>query len=238
MIVTPASGPRRERAAAARASRGLSLVELLVGLSVGLLGVAAATAVLASQLQEQRRLLLETQVQQDLRAAVDLISRELRRAGAMTPADATASISLDGSRAQPSRWTSLDIAPQHNAVRFQYDRGLGGADYGFRVESGAIRTRIGGTWQALTDPAVLRVTDLSIRAETATHTLSCPQLCQQPPTGTIADTACWPALQTRSLVVSVSAHPVADARMTRSLQTRVRLRNDAVLPGTGGTLCP
>lgn len=55
--------------------RGLSLVELMVGITVGLFVVAAAATLVANQLSDNRRLLLETQVQQDLRATMDIITR-------------------------------------------------------------------------------------------------------------------------------------------------------------------
>ena len=64
-----------------RGQRGLSLVEMMVGVAIGLLIVAAAALMVSSQLVENRRLMLETQVQQDLRAAMDILTRELRRAG-------------------------------------------------------------------------------------------------------------------------------------------------------------
>ena len=48
--------------------RGLTLVELMVGLAVGLFVLAGATLVVSSQLNDNRTLLLETQIQQDLRA--------------------------------------------------------------------------------------------------------------------------------------------------------------------------
>ena len=61
--------------------RGLSLVELLVCIAVGMFVVASAAMLVSTQLNDNRKLLLETQVQQDLRAAADIITRELRRAG-------------------------------------------------------------------------------------------------------------------------------------------------------------
>ncbi|MDQ2780283.1 MAG: prepilin-type N-terminal cleavage/methylation domain-containing protein, partial [Pseudomonadota bacterium] len=61
--------------------RGLSLVELMVGITIGLFVVAAAATLVSVQLADNRRLLLETQMQQDLRATADIIGRELRRAG-------------------------------------------------------------------------------------------------------------------------------------------------------------
>ena len=53
----------------------------MVGVAIGLFVVAAATMLVATQLSDNRRLMLETQVQQDLRATADIIARELRRAG-------------------------------------------------------------------------------------------------------------------------------------------------------------
>ena len=65
-----------------RGQRGLSLVELLVGLALGLLVVAGGAALLARQhLREHRALLLEARLMQDLRTAADLVARDLRRAG-------------------------------------------------------------------------------------------------------------------------------------------------------------
>lgn len=67
--------------------RGVSLVELMVGITVGLIVAAGASLMAVGQIGEHRRLLLETQVQQDLRAAADLIQQELRRAGFRGQAD-------------------------------------------------------------------------------------------------------------------------------------------------------
>ncbi|MDP1789633.1 MAG: hypothetical protein Q8L12_03580 [Methylibium sp.] len=57
------------------------MVELLVGFTVALFVVIGSIVLLVDQLRDSRRLLLEARVHQDLRAAADLISRDLRRAG-------------------------------------------------------------------------------------------------------------------------------------------------------------
>jgi type IV pilus assembly protein PilW len=64
-----------------RPARGLSIIELLIGIAIGLFVLAGATMVASNQLTDNRRLLLETQIQQDLRAAMDIIARDLRRGG-------------------------------------------------------------------------------------------------------------------------------------------------------------
>lgn len=63
------------------AQRGVGLVELMVGITVGLIVTAGATVVATRQINEHRRLMLEVQMQQDLRVAADLLQQDLRRAG-------------------------------------------------------------------------------------------------------------------------------------------------------------
>ena len=59
----------------------MSIVELLVGLAIGLFIVATGLTLLTGNLRENRSLLLEARLMQDLRTAADLVSRDLRRAG-------------------------------------------------------------------------------------------------------------------------------------------------------------
>ncbi|UXH80305.1 PilW family protein [Roseateles amylovorans] len=60
---------------------GFSLVELMVGLTVGLIVLAGATAWSGIQLGEHHKMVIELQMQQELRAVADMIQRDLRRAG-------------------------------------------------------------------------------------------------------------------------------------------------------------
>ena len=78
-------------------ARGLSLVELMVGIAVGMFVVAAAATLVATQLTENRGLQLELQVQQDLRATADIITRELRRGASLASfGDATSYVWTPG----------------------------------------------------------------------------------------------------------------------------------------------
>jgi prepilin-type N-terminal cleavage/methylation domain-containing protein len=60
---------------------GLGLIELMVGITVGLIVAAGASIVAVNQINEHRRLMLEMQIQQDLRTTADLIQQDLRRQG-------------------------------------------------------------------------------------------------------------------------------------------------------------
>ena len=69
------------RTNARSSARGLTLVELLIGMGIGLFLLAGATQMFANQVNGSRRLLLALRNQQDLQSAVDLLVRTLRRNG-------------------------------------------------------------------------------------------------------------------------------------------------------------
>ncbi|MFO1266671.1 MAG: hypothetical protein U1F67_07795 [Rubrivivax sp.] len=222
-----------------RAARGLSLVELMVGITVGLFIVAAATVLVSSQLGENRRLMLDTQLQQDLRATADIITRELRRVGAWRAAQN--GIAYPTLEAQENPFAS-SMAPSasgvYGDVSFFYDRSATEqGPWGFRLNgaTGAIQTRLGPSvaWQDLTDQNVMEVTAFTIAIQREPEqVLPCPRLC---PSG---DTSCWPALQVRNFVIEIRARSRADPSVTRRIQSVARARNDWVEFRTTGTPKP
>ena len=221
---------RQPTAVRRRIARGLSLVELMVGVAVGLMVVAGASFVAVNQLSDNRRLLLETQVQQDLRAAADMVARDLRRAGywgaaqtgawqgsdptvaanpyvALTPSEAGAPV------AQVDFSYSRDLA-EDNAVDDDKER------FGFKLEGGAIKMLIGGVWQSMTDANVLEVTRFDVRVDRQSVQQACFNEC---PGG---GTACWPTLDVRRFTVDIAGRAVSDPAVQRSVRESVRLRND------------
>lgn len=211
-------------------ARGVSLVELMVGVAVGLMVVAGASFVAVNQLGDNRRLLLETQVQQDLRAAADMVVRDLRRAGfwgaaetgawqgddpnvaanpyaEITPADAGAAVEQVDFRYSPA-------AAEDNVVDADREQ------FGFKLEGGSIKMRIGGVWQSLTDTNALEVTRFDISVERQTVQQACFNEC---PGG---GTACWPTQDVRRFTVEIAGRAVNDAAVQRSVRDSVRLRND------------
>lgn len=218
-----------------RRQRGLSIVELMVGVAVGLIVVAAATLMVAAQLADNRRLLLETQVQQDLRATADIISRDLRRTGFWW--DAHLGTSTGGSAAGIVANPYGALAPSDDGesednVSYVYANPRLAEDgavtndeqLGFRLNNGAIETQLGAdNWQALTDSGVLRITQFTVTADNQPVTLPCFRACS--PGGTV----CPPVQQVRALTVTIAGQAVSDAAVQRTLRTHVRLRNDAIV---------
>lgn len=205
--------------------RGVSLVELMVGITVGLFVVAAAAMLVGSQLSDNRRLLLETQLQQDLRSTADIITRELRRAGYWSQSEQ--GIWTSTQAAQPNAFAAI-AQPVPTEIDYTYRRGSGQeGPYGFRLNTGtgSIQTLLAAAgWQDLTDSRTLRVTALTITPITSTTILPCPKDCPAP----AGAQDCWPRLVIRSFEVGITGQAVHDAAVRRTLTTTVRLRNDRV----------
>lgn len=227
---------KRRPGRALHPQRGLSLVEMMVGVAVGLFIVAGATVLAASQLSENRRLLLETQVQQDLRASADIITRELRRAGYDGhPEFLVWSADSPATDPRANAWAGLTLAQGSDVVSYGYDRpGATTTDYGYQLSGGAIKQRLGSTVQDLTDRSTLEITAFTVALQTnAGDQIACPRLCDD---GT---QSCWPTQTVVDATVTLSGRAVSDATVSRTIVSRVRLRNDALTFGAGMTkVCP
>ncbi len=206
------------------AQRGLSLVELMVGVAIGLFVVAGASIVVSTQLGDNRRLLLETQIQQDLRATADIITRELRRAG--VESNPITGVWAPGQTAQPSARATITHSADFSEVGFEYVRQANPGPWGFKQDGDVIRTRVAdGGWQELTDRSTMRVTAFRVTPLTpVVEALPCARACSADP----LDTACWPTLTMRAYQIEIEAEAVSDTRVKRSIRSQVRLRNDAV----------
>lgn len=211
-----------------RQQRGLSLVELMVGVSIGLLIVAGAGLVVGTQLAENRRLLLETQVQQDLRSAADIIARELRRSGSWQ--EARKGIWFRGTTGVLKNPFEA-VTPTGSAVatetEYRYHRSAGiEGPFRFKLEGNTIKAELGTNGlQELTDSRTLKITAFSIAPVTTPATapkIPCPKLCAD---GT---QNCWPSINVRELVVVIEGEAASDAAVKRRVQSTVRLRNDWV----------
>ncbi len=215
-----------------RHQSGMSLVELLVGVTVGLFVVAAASTLLAMQLTDNRRLMLETQIQQDLRASADIIGRELRRAGAWgTAVESVQSVwrADQGSVQTVNALVSPTAAPS-DTVTFQSSRTTGQPNYGFRLLTGGIETQLntstGLVWQELTDRSTMLVRRFVVTPiNEPGGQLVCQKLCV---VGSTLTKSCWPTTMVRSFRIEIDAEAVSDSSVKRSVDTRVRLRNDRV----------
>lgn len=224
-----------------RPARGLSIVELMVGVAIGLFILAGATMVATTQLTDTRRMLLENQVNQDLRATMDIIVRDMRTAGHWSRAGyAVWSADVAQSLANPYRTLTSSTGQieyarsQDGPFRFGglplRDNGVVDADeaVGFRRSNNghAIEMQVSrGNWQALTDTGVMRITDFSIDMGSV-QSVDAP--CSAEACPARGPNGCPLKLRVRNALVSITAQAVHDPSVVRSVQSSVRLRNDVL----------
>ena len=203
--------------------RGLSMIELMIGMAIALFIAAAGGTLLAGHLRENRALLLEARLTQDLRTAADVITRDLRRAGYWGHAGAGAN---PYTAIAPAAGPSDAVSLRYSMDATENDAVDSNEQFGFRLRGGAIELQLGaGNWQTLTDAGTLTVTAFTVTPEVQDLSLAsfCPTACAA------GSSTCPPHQQVRSLAVAITARLVSDARVERSVHSNVRVRSDAVV---------
>lgn len=231
--------------------RGLSIVELLVGIAIGLFILAGATLTVTGQLSNNRRLLADTQLQQDLRVAADIITHDVRRAGytaaayqSVWPANSASGLVNAYAAMSPSTGSGVHSVTYSSSSAQnpgQENNVLNDNEVsGVRWNQGAktLEIQLGlDNWQALTDPNSMLITQFDVTINTIEQDVpcgadpdgftctACPAtygLCAKGPAG------CALKVKTRDLDFVVVGQSAIDATVTRSLRWSVRARNDVV----------
>jgi type IV pilus assembly protein PilW len=230
MLKRPPQRPGRRAAAL-----GVSIVELLVGVTIGLFIVGGGLSVFARNLVGARQVLAETRLNQDLRSAVDLVSRDLRRAGywgnailgtqnigATSATTANPYSAITSSSSELTYAFSTDASVDNNTLD-------AAEQFGMRLNAGAIQLRVSsGNWTDITDTKSLTITSFSITPTTTVLPLG--QFCAR--TCAVGSPGC-PTTTVRSVTIVVQGQSALNSSIERSLRSTVRLRNDQ-LAGT----CP
>jgi len=221
---------------------GLSLVELMVGIAISLVIVAGGLSLLTNFTAENRRLLLETRLNQDLRAAMELVTQDLRRAGYWQ--GSTAGVWAEGGPGVPAA----------NAYRFFYNSACNAATlgasaptlpapashvcyavaqdgnnavnettraelYGFHLADGVLYAVLNGsTQQPLTDPGTTTVTRFLVTP--SSQAVPMAGYCR------ISCSVNCPRVIVREFEVLLQGAAPSDPHTTRQLRSHVRVRND------------
>ncbi|HEY1128693.1 MAG TPA: prepilin-type N-terminal cleavage/methylation domain-containing protein [Roseateles sp.] len=224
--------------------RGLGLVELMVGITVGLIVAAGASMVAVRQITEHRRLMLEVQIQQDLRVAADLLQQDVRRAGfrglpangVWEPArgtgtsNATLAKSAVASPYIPITQTKAD----GNDIFYQYARTQPGAtnynatndlkdneQFGFRLSSKkSLEIQLGlNNWQPITDPESVLIEDFKV--EIQSQEIPLDDLCDCAP-------GSCPTQTVRLVKFTLAGVAKSDSSIKRTVSVSERIRADDV----------
>ncbi|MDQ3060286.1 MAG: prepilin-type N-terminal cleavage/methylation domain-containing protein [Pseudomonadota bacterium] len=224
-----------------RHQRGFSIVELLIGVALGLFILGGALKLFGDYINNNRQLVLETRVNQDMRAAADLIARDLRRAGYW--GDSTAGVT---GTALTSEYAAVSPTGTAATTQITYSYSQGEEDndldattenFGFRLNSGALQYLQGGSWQTMTDPNTLTVTAFTVTPRqrcvplqqycTGASSSSCSACTLNATTGCpSASCATCPFLNVRSYDIALQGTSTTDSSVVRNLQETVRVRND------------
>lgn len=232
-----------------RTQRGVSLVELMVGLVVSLIVVSAAGAMYVTTVRGQADALRLARLNQDLRAAMDVMVADLRRAGtwsgAITVVNAGPPVELDF-ETNPYTADAFDISIQDAGacVLYAYDADGDGVNvvevgevFGFRL-NGTVLQMVdpgnapadttdcdAGTWLGLTSNDTVIVDELSF-STTNSQCLNATQDISwkvDADPSTVAPCAAAAASVTMN-GAGVYAAPNANDLMTEVRQIRITLR--------------
>jgi type IV pilus assembly protein PilW len=232
------------------AQQGLGLVELMVGITIGLIVAAGASVVAVNQITEHRRLMLETQVQQDLRAAADLLQLDMRRAGyrgeaqlgVWAPASGVGTpLEEPAQVATPNSYATIERTDDDRtrALEYRYARGtLGESTGGTELSSNeyfgirwdktkkTLYLQLGKkddqpNWQPITDPGTVEIIDFDI--EIFEQQIPLGEFCDRPCTA-----AGCPQQEVRRVEFMIRGRAKHDAAVTRTLTGAERIRADAM----------
>lgn len=243
----PVTSPSaRHRGHAARIARtgGFTLMELLVGLAVGLSVVAAALAWVGQTLGSMVRQHRAWQVHQDLRAIAQPLQMEIRRAGAYgrpshlvwqpaplatagaASASASGSTSTSGAGSGASTasnpFTALSVTDAGTTLRLSRAIDPNGVvpdastELTFRWIDGRLDQTVGGRFQPMTDPALMQLPQFKAEIQSTAH---------------LGDRACADTVLSRTVQLQIQAHPTQDAALATSASWSVHVRNDQVAGG-------
>ena len=223
-----------KRSVSRRQSRGFSIVEMLVGVAIGLFVLSSASLIFVGNITNSRLLLIQTRIDQDLHSTMDLITRDLRR-GAYWVNSLTGTTTT-GSAATANPYSAVAITGITSAPEIDYlyanstdDSSVATRTFGFKLNSAtnAIQMNLGSAnWQTLTDTNIVSINTFTITPTVTTIDISaaCPKTC----TGSTC-----PSVTVRTYNIVLIGTSKIDSAVTRTLRSQIRVRNDA-LAGT----CP
>lgn len=230
---------------------GFSLLELMLGMTLGLLVLASVLAFYGTVVRSSADNLKGARLNQDLRATLNLISRELRRAGfwAAVPFvdDMTANPFLSTALGSDLKVGAFTGEMANSCITFTYDLdadkrlgvGAGGTadairdtdnveQLGYRLRNGAIEYRTGGSPFSCTGGTWERLTEPEVVIAGLVFQLG--ETCLNVGAPGTACAAGGIGQYLRRVDVTLSGRLASDPLVLATLAGRVRVRNDKFLP--------
>ncbi len=201
--------------------KGFSLIELMISMVIGLIILAAVLTMFISMVGSNNDNLKSIRLKQDLRAAMGLITRDLRRAGfnsnaAADSATTPATNPFDNIQIFTGNVEDTDAngdgVRAGNCVMFSYNANDGSNElYGYQLATNVIESRINGTpcgsgWQGVTDSSLITITTLNFENTRVTES----------------------GVTINQITVTLSGELSSDDDVSRTLIETIKVRNDAI----------
>lgn len=228
--------------------RGFSLTELLIGSAVGLLVIAGAVQLYLLNLRVTGDNLRISRLNQELRATLDLLRNDLRRAGywALEPGSGDPADNPFQTAGNRVHFGQVSGEADDSCILYSYDLnsdrlvGVGEAgnpgpattgvnleQFGFRLREGVVQMRNGGdsfdctsgSWQAITDPDTEIIILQFTLTETCSNLIDSMQACS----------SAEPALLHRHIAIAIEGRSRSDTSVTQQLTSTVAIANDILL---------
>lgn len=212
-----------QRSTPSRQQAGFSLVEMMVAMALSLVLFGGLLNAYVATVKSSSELMISAHLDNELHKLLDMMARDIRRAGTHGNAQALVTASANPFGVEGTGAYTGEAAD--SCITFSYDWDSDGTldagaldeRYGFRLKSGLVQSRIGGlacdadgtpNWEDVTDANTYTVTTLQFT----------------PVTISAAD------MSVREVRISLDAQLVSDAGINRSLSKTVRVRNDLHIP--------
>lgn len=232
-------------------STGFSLVELMISIAVGLVVLGGVISIFASTVKSNADALEMTQLNQELRATMDVMSRDIRRSGywfnAPSAVGPPATAASNDNPFEALVISKYGTEADFSCITYQYDAdndgnidlGTSGAGvtsqpderFGFRLREGAVEARQSGAtctaggWENITDENNIVITLLQfiLTAQPAID-LDGPS---DPLSPAVCVTGCGTStINVRGVQIVLEGRAKSDAMMTRRLTENALTRSD------------
>ena len=243
MFIKPFIHPARNAVAGASRQAGVTLIETMIGLALSLVVVTSMVGLMSNSLGSASRVIQMAQLTDELRNAMSMLSRDIRRANFNNNAIycyANSDCGVDSSANETNDVTiTVDGVGGDNCLRFGLDRDWNGDaddDGGgaFRRDTvvnakgqsvGEIQMWTGSAnptcadgndWIAVTDPDFVDISEFTILDNGSFQN----ELTQED--GTVL------TLRTRQVKMTMTGELVLDRGISRSIEDTIRVRNDII----------
>jgi prepilin peptidase dependent protein B len=236
---------------------GVTLVELMIGLLVGLIVIAAGMNIFITSIRGQTDNINLTRLNQDMRTMMDIMARDIRRAGFVTSDPGTNFASLQNNPFFDNITSDIAIHDGGACIVYAYNRDDdvnndrvtdetpsavdSNERFGFRLSNGELGMRLSGatnenctdgSWESITEPEV-QITGLTFTlTSTPLNVTSMVNdddgICE---TGEACNTCTTgqACLYVRNVAISLTGRLRDDNTVTQTITEQVRVRNDKYL---------